>query len=127
MLESCIYDLYSKHPNCSFMIMGDLNGRVSNTQPINECNIANRYIDHINNVSFFMNDEPVHIRKSEDCITNMFGRSLIELCATLEFIILNGFCNGDDKGAFYHALVAQRASTCDLSGHKCMLICFLGR
>ena len=100
MLESCIYDLYSKHPNCSFMIMGDLNGRVSNTQPINECNIANRYIDHINNVSFFMNDEPVHIRKSEDCITNMFGRSLIELCATFEFIILNGFCNGDDKGAF---------------------------
>ena len=100
MLESCIYDLYDKHPNCGFVIMGDLNGRVSNTQPINEGNIANRYTDNINTVSFFINDEPIHRRKSEDATTNAFGRSLIELCATFEFVILNGLCNGDEEGAF---------------------------
>ena len=31
------------------------------------------------------------------------------------------------KRAFYPALIAQRSSKCDFSGHKCMLICFLGR
>ena len=100
MLESCIHELYTKNPNCSFMIMGDLNGRLSNTQPINECNIANKYTDNINSVSFFMDDTPVYCRKSEDIITSTFGRSLIEMCITFEFIILNGCCKGDNNGSF---------------------------
>ena len=31
---------------------------------------------------------------------NTFGRSLIDMCATLDLTIMNGNCTGDDGGAF---------------------------
>ena len=99
MLESCIYDLYNKFPDCSFMVMGDLNSRISNIQPVNECNVATRYTDNVNSVSFFTDNNPIYSRQSEDVTISTFGRSLIEMCAAFEFIILNGCNNGDEKGA----------------------------
>ena len=39
-------------------------------------------------------------RISEDSYINTFGRSLIDLCIEFNFIILNGLCIADKKGAF---------------------------
>ena len=43
LLERCIYDIKLKYSDCSFLVMGDLNSRISNIQPVSECNIASRY------------------------------------------------------------------------------------
>ena len=100
MLERCIYDIKSNYPNCSFLVMGDLNSRISNIQPITECNIATRYLEDVNTSTFFTYNNTVHDRCSQDIVVNTFGRSLIEMCAALNFIVLNGFCVGDTEGAY---------------------------
>ena len=100
MLERCIYDIKTKYSNCSFLVMGDLNSRISNIQPVAECNIATRYLEDVNTSNFFMYNNIDHDRCSHDNIVNNFGRSLIEMCAAFNFIVLNGFCVGDTEGAY---------------------------
>ena len=43
---------------------------------------------------------PPDTRSSCDNILNSFGRSLIEICASLNLIILKGYCSGDMNGSY---------------------------
>ena len=42
----------------------------------------------------------IYSRRSEDNVVNGYGRSLLEMCAGFEFMILNGMCISDPKGSF---------------------------
>lgn len=79
--------------------MGDLNSRISNIQPVNDCLTATKYTSDCNNNIFFLRNEAVHSRKSEDNTINAFGKTLIEMCASFGLIVLNGLCQGDVDGA----------------------------
>ena len=42
----------------------------------------------------------LYSRRSEDKVVNGYGRSLMEMCAGFEFMILNGMCSSDPKSSF---------------------------
>ena len=100
LLDNYLHDIYNENMNSSFIILGDLNSRMSNVQPICDCDIASKYIDDVNDTAFFSSDNTAYFRKSEDLIINTFGKSLIEMCSTFNLIVMNGFCKGDTKGEF---------------------------
>ena len=99
ILENHISKLL-KFNDSSFLIIGDLNSRSANIQPLDECSIASKFTDDINNLSFFDYSLSAFARHSKDTTLNAFGKSLIELCASFNFVILNGFCRGDQEGEF---------------------------
>ena len=99
ILESFLTIIINENPNCSLIILGDLNSRTADVQPIYDCNIAAKYTDDLNSDAFF-HDDCKFTRNSLDKTLNQFGKSLIEMCASLSLIILNGYCLGDTDGAF---------------------------
>ena len=99
LLEDCIANLRIKNPNCEFILSGDLNSRISNKQPIIECENITCFLDN-NRLTDLSSNIDVYKRKSEDLVKNTYGTSLIELCASFDFIILNGLCNSDSNGNF---------------------------
>ena len=44
--------------------------------------------------------QDLYSRRSEDNVVNGYGRSLLEMWAGFEFMILNGMCSSDPKGSF---------------------------
>ena len=69
-------------------------------QPLMECVTASKYVENLNSSSFFCEMKGLYRRRSEDVVLNGYGRSLLEMCAGLEFMILNGMCSSDPKGSF---------------------------
>ena len=100
ILESYLYDIYIDNNDCNFLILGDLNSRISNIQPIHECLTATKYLDDVNSSSFFNDDDASFTRQSKDTVLNSFGKSLIELCASLNLLVLNGLSDNDKDGNF---------------------------
>ena len=54
ILERYLSDIFYKNSNCSFIVLGDLNSRTSNVQPIYEENTASRYTDEVNSTVVFV-------------------------------------------------------------------------
>ncbi|KAK3794055.1 hypothetical protein RRG08_011835 [Elysia crispata] len=65
-----------------------------------ECVTASKYVENLNSSSFFCEMKGLYRRRSEDNVVNGYGRSLLEMCAGLEFMILNGMCSSDPKSSF---------------------------
>ena len=100
ILERHISDLTTIHNDCCLLLMGDLNARMSNIQPLDDCSLASKYTDDINSLSFFNDFDKSFTRQSKDAAFNAFGKPLIDLCASFNLIVLNGFGNGDQNGEF---------------------------
>ena len=90
--EDFLVDIFTELGELPVLICGDFNGRTAD-------NIPNIYdIDRIFN---HMCDESfMHKRCSEDLVLNTYGRSLLDMCSSLNMCILNGVCNGDLQGHF---------------------------
>ena len=69
-------------------------------QPLKECVTAYKYVENLNSSSFFHEMQGLYSSRSEDSIVNGYGRSLLEMCAGFEFMILNGMCSSNPKGSF---------------------------
>ena len=98
ILEDYVSQLKLSNYNSSFIICGDLNARTSSVQPILQCNEINNFF-HENVFNHGPHEDNLE-RHSSDNLINTFGRSLIDMCATLDLTIMNGHCTGDEGGAF---------------------------
>ena len=65
-----------------------------------ECVTASKYVENLNSSSFFCEMKGLYSRRSENNVVNGYGRSLLEMRAGLEFMILNGMCSSDPKSSF---------------------------
>ena len=69
-------------------------------QHLMECVTAFKSVAHLNSLSFFCEMKGLYSRRSEDNVVNGYGRSLLEMCAGLGFMILNGMGSSDPKSSF---------------------------
>ena len=91
LLEQFMLSILESYGDCHFMIGGDLNARIGDWSFETE-------------VFDFVTDKDVYSRKTQDSVTNGFGKMLIELCTMFELTPLNGLCKGDIDGSFtYHS------------------------
>ena len=98
-LEECISKLQILY-NCSnIVVCGDLNSRTSSVQPIDETIFVSKYLDDYSTSPLTDNDV-VYSRRSEDKLINTFGHRLLEMCGSLNLVILNGHSDGDKEGNF---------------------------
>lgn len=101
MLDEFIFSLQVSRHGCEYIICGDLNARTSNVQPMVETEVASRYLSDTGSPPYAHDRVgTTNERQSEDTEVNGYGRKLIEMCASFDFVILNGMCKGDPKGAF---------------------------
>ena len=83
IFEQSFHNLYNKYNNCEFVLSGDFNARIDQTQPYQEMAIADKYIDNVNTLSFFDENSCENInRKSEDKTVNTFGKAFIKFLAS---------------------------------------------
>ena len=101
MLDEFIFTIQVSRPGCEYILCGDLNARTSNVQPMVESEVASKYLRDTGYPSCSHDRVgTTNDRQSEDTIVNGYGRKLIEMCASYDFVILNGMCKGDPTGAF---------------------------
>ena len=80
---------------------GDFNARIGNIQPCEEIQIADKYFENSNSLSFFDHCANDNLRrKSEDTNVNIFGRSLIEFVSSYNMIVVNGIYNNAESSLF---------------------------
>ena len=64
----------------------------------------------------------LYSRRSEDNAIYGYGRSLLEMCAGFEFMILNGMCSSDPKGSLMfvspHGIIDYFIVSADLLRNK---------
>ena len=101
VLKCSIVSLFEADEDVYFIIGGDLNTRIGEW--------------------FFMDDKldedfrqqkegDTFERQSQDQVTNVFGKTLISLCTTVQFTPLNGLIDGDGYGQF--TFFSERAQSC---------------
>ena len=96
MLEHCIIDVFEEYGELPVILFGDFNARTGDKNakdvplpdsifPLekDECDVEEQYR-----------------RKSNDVITNDFGRYLLNVCEQFGLVILNGLLSGDKQGHF---------------------------
>ena len=91
-LEDYLIDCFRELGEIPVLICGDLNGRTSDIMP--DIYDVDKIFDHLHDETF------LHKRCSEDKVTNTYGKSLLDMCSSLNLFILNGACNGDLQGHF---------------------------
>lgn len=102
LLEEFLLNHMESRHDCYYLITGDLNARIGNWN----------YIDYDEDDDFedeFEDGICEMQRRSEDGIVNTFGKSLIQLCSTFQFIPLNGFLSGDERGKF--TFISERGNS----------------
>ena len=101
LFENSFFNLHKKYLHSEFMISGDFNSRISDTQPCDELFASEKYLENINTLSFFdSNCYESMARNSQDKTTNMFGKSFIEFIAGFNLIVLNGISLKDNDSSF---------------------------
>lgn len=88
-LQSHLLTLSEIEPNCSNVILGDLNARIADWSPDSN--------DDDYQYSFYKSD---HTRMSKDKDVNFFAKNLIEFITILNLNPLNGNCDSDKNGEF---------------------------
>ena len=96
MLEHCIIDVFEEYGELPVILFGDFNARTGDKNakdvplpdsifPLekDECDVEEQYR-----------------RKSNDVITNDFGRYLLNVCEQFGLVILNGLLSDDKQGHF---------------------------
>ena len=92
------------------LLLGDFNGRVGN--------LDDRYIDSTpldQNVPTPKLDFDIPIRRNCDPVANSHGKKILQLCHSLDLIILNGRRIGDAIGNFTFMNASRGTSTIDYS------------
>ena len=93
LLENCLFDNALVNNDLFVLLSGDLNSRTSNISQyvtIEDDFIESLHLSGTNSVG----------RKSQDGMFNSFGKSLINMCTSLNLCILNGICQGDPLGCY---------------------------
>ena len=98
-LEECISKLQIVYKCSNIVVCGDLNSRTASVQPIDESHMLSKYLDDYSS-SPLIDTDIVYNRRSEDKLINNFGHRLLEMCGSLNLVILNGFTDGDKEGSF---------------------------
>ena len=106
LFEHFLHNLTEEYVYSQVIICGDLNARLSNVQPVLE-NDVDKYVNPDFNSILLDADTPTYdyIRTSKDIQTNMFGKSLINLCSVFEFIIVNGISTCPESHMFTNITV----------------------
>ena len=84
-----------KYGNVPFLLCGDFNARTGNKQPY-----------HVLDMEYFTTvaqDEQYGAqgqRRSQDSEENDFGKLFLELCTQFDLCLLNGACEGDERGLY---------------------------
>ena len=101
LFEHSFFKLYNTYKKAEFIISGDFNARIGDTQPFEDLQVAEKYMGNVNSLSFFDSfDYESLSRLSEDKTINLFGKSFCELIASFNLIVLNGLRHIDDTGCF---------------------------
>ena len=90
------------------LIMGDFNGRVGDLD-----DRYNEYMLLCQTIPTPKPDIDIPIRKSCDSVVNSHGNKIVQLCHTMDFVILNGRTVGDIIGNFTHHNNNNGLSTID--------------
>ena len=94
--------LYKNYTDFSILLCGDLNARLSNIQPVPDCEYNTRYIDSIDLNIFDNTINDCFDRLSEDADVNGYGRYLYDLCNNYTLYIINGMnkCKSSSSSTF---------------------------
>lgn len=104
--ENVLHSLTEEYANSQLVICGDLNARVSSVQPVIENNVDKYLNPDFNNISLSTSTHDTDfLRTSKDMETNMFGKSLINLCSVFECIIVNGINTCPESNMFTNITV----------------------
>ncbi len=94
-VEHCLLTITEKYGNVPFLLCGDFNARTGNKQPY-----------HVLDMEYFTTvaqDEQYGAqgqRRSQDSEKNDFGKLFLELCTQFDLYLLNGACEGDERGLY---------------------------
>ena len=94
-VEHCLFTITEKYGNVPFLLCGDFNARTGNKQPY-----------HVLDMEYFTTvaqDEQYGAqgqRRSQDSEENDFGKLFLELCTQFDLCLLNGACEGDERGLY---------------------------
>ena len=94
VLENCIVDNVLLDKDVYVVLSGDLNSRTSNV--FQSISIENDMFDG----SIRNNDFTDISRNSKDGAINAFGKTLLNMCISLDLCIMNGVCHGDQDGGY---------------------------
>ncbi|XP_055907465.1 uncharacterized protein LOC129942508 [Eupeodes corollae] len=84
---SSLYNFLLEFEKEDLMIIGDFNGRVGNSQILNE-------------EPEFLPDSIKNVRSATDEVLDGNGKKLVEMCESIGLTLLNGRTNGDTNGNF---------------------------
>ena len=99
ILENVLLDLKSHYTTHSFVVCGDFNSRCGNIQPSLDTDSLDVYIEN----DFQSRDSSIsnqYARVSEDKITNIFGKTFIDMCYCLDLYIINGTSISNKSGLY---------------------------
>lgn len=105
-----LYDFLNKYQNLQFLLIGDLNGRISNEQNVPE--------------GIILGSNAEIQRKSKDQVINSNGQYLLSLFEEFNLMILNGRVKGDLNGE-YTFIGAMGCSVIDLCAISVDLISYV--
>ena len=88
ILENVLLELKSVYTTHSLIVCGDFNSRCGNVQPPLVNDSLDFYID--NDLQCRESISSQYCRNSEDTVTNIFGKSFIDMCYCLDLYIVNG-------------------------------------
>ena len=93
VLENCIVDNVLLEQDVYVLINGDLNSRTSNVF---------QYLSSENDMFDESRRNDFHdvSRNSKDGAINAFGKTLLNMCISLDLCIMNGVCSGDQDGGY---------------------------
>ena len=92
VLENVLVDNVLLDNDLYVIITGDLNSRTGNvSQPVT---VDNDVFDEMHH------NFDIFERRSQDSIINGFGKTLLNMCTSLNLCIINGMCYGDQQGRY---------------------------
>lgn len=93
LLENCLIDNAIADNDVFIILSGDLNSRTANVS--HPLSVEDDFFNAVHS------SKPASTgRQSQDNVFNCFGKSLLNMCTTLNLCILNGMCLGDLEGRY---------------------------
>ena len=106
LTEQCLINYIEQYDDsCFYLLCGDFNARTGDRNVVH-CD------DDDDDVQSVVQSDLYCPRQSQDKVINMFGRLLLEMCATCNICIFNGSCRGDENGDFTY-VCSSGSSTLD--------------
>ncbi|KAK6181906.1 hypothetical protein SNE40_009684 [Patella caerulea] len=113
ILENALFEIESKHNPCDIIVTGDLNARTGHLLDY----IIDDSPEFIPQLEFIYDNQEttsaIPCRSNKDKNVNNVGKSLTDICANNNLVILNGRCKGDKHGEFTYLTSAGARSVID--------------